>query len=168
MLSLVPTSLCPQGAPQPSRRRIGTTAHVCFSNEPCPMFTETSPCQAFATRYSSASRVKRGCGCFMPSLTDGCSERILKPPGSCFSPKSKGLWEPGEPKCLQMWKWAARLIPSPCEHCRGLESWKEPSAEGSPGLPGSSSPYSPASLQRGVDTTLAGGPQHSFCDGTQP
>lgn len=49
----------------------------------------------------------------------------LKPPRIFFSPKSKELWMLSKPKYLQTWRWAAYLILSPCEHCRGLESWKE-------------------------------------------
>lgn len=69
-----------------------------------------------------------GHGCSVPSLTDKGCEMSLKPPRNCFSPKYKELWEPGEPKHLQVWRWAAWLIPPPCEHSRGLESWKEPPA----------------------------------------
>lgn len=51
--------------------------------------------------------------CFVPSLTDRSCETSLKPPRSFLSPKSKELWKPGEPKCLQMWRWAVQPISPP-------------------------------------------------------
>lgn len=80
---------------------------MCFSNECCSVFAQTSPCQAFDTSYSSTSTLEKGeRSCFVPSLSDVGCEMSLKPPRSCFSPKCKELCEPGKPKCLQMWKWA--------------------------------------------------------------
>ncbi|XP_010576468.1 PREDICTED: forkhead box protein E1 [Haliaeetus leucocephalus] len=59
------------GALQSLRHRIGTAVHTCFSNERCPVFIENSPCQAFATSYSSTSTPeKEGDGRLFCALLD--------------------------------------------------------------------------------------------------
>lgn len=77
-------------------------------------------------------------------------------------------------------EWTARLSPPPVSTTKGWRAGKGHclclvstmarvglhQVEGSPGLPGSS--HSPAFLQHGEGTTLAGGPQDHCCDVAQP
>lgn len=150
----------PSGSsPSPSSARICTAAHVCFKSECCPMFMDTSLCHAFTTSYSSTSQWRRWNAVV---LIDVSCKMSLKPSRSFFSPKSKGLWKPGEFKCLQMW--AAWLIPYLCQHCRGSENREGPLAlaglcHGTCGAPAGRrvswpawSSHNPAFRQHGVGT----------------